>query len=418
MLQSLFGEEADEVALETGFIKRRRKLNGSSYLKSLVLGWMAKPEESLGGLAQHTARVGTAVSPQNLDQRFGEGSVKFMEAMLKRAMQKVFYGKTIEAELFKGFSAVRLADSSVVALPIEYAGEYPGCGNQLGGSAGLKLQVNLELLRGEVHLALQSAKDSDRNSPVAYLSAAGELSIRDLGFLSGQSLAQIATQGGYFLTRVMPNQVFLDSRNRVIPLESLLQDGLDTTVWLSGGLEVRLVVLKVPQTVKKLRIERLNKEAKDKGTSVSAQILKLAAWDIRITNAPPSLLSLKAIFVISRLRWQIELWFKVCKSLNQIDQSRSKNPFRVLTEIFAKLLGCLVQHWCIVALAWHIPNKSLFRLATTIQAEAISLLRALPSLKAIKQWFDQLRPLVQVASTMQKRRTRPNSFQLSLSNYA
>ena len=411
-MQRLFTVEADELAKESGFIQRQRKLSGSSYAQSLVLGWLANPDERLGGLAQHTARVGRAVSPQNLDQRFSQGSVAFMQRLLERAMQQIISGERMDVELFKHFKSVRLADSSIVSVPEEFAQIYPGCGNQHGQSASLKLQVNLDLLKGELHLAVQNGQASDHTSPVAFITTAGELSLRDLGFFSVKGLEGISAAGGYFLSRAPTDQIYYDAKGKAIPIHTLLVDGLDSKVWLGKRLAVRMVVLKVPKAVKQSRVERIKAEAKRKGKAVSPQALLLAGWDIRVTNADAKILSIRAIFVISRLRWQIELWFKVCKSVNHIDESRSRNPFRILTEILAKILGCLIQHWCIAVSAWHIPDKSLFRLAKTIQREALGLFDAIPSLKAIRNWIGKLRRITSVGCTVERKQHKPAAFQL------
>jgi|GEM_PF-4391556 len=37
-LQSIFGKRADEIAAETGFVKRKRKITGASFLRTLVPG--------------------------------------------------------------------------------------------------------------------------------------------------------------------------------------------------------------------------------------------------------------------------------------------------------------------------------------------------------------------------------------------
>lgn len=37
-IQHLLTERADELAVETGFVKRRRKLNGSAFAQGLVFG--------------------------------------------------------------------------------------------------------------------------------------------------------------------------------------------------------------------------------------------------------------------------------------------------------------------------------------------------------------------------------------------
>ena len=65
----------------------------------------------------------------------------------------------------------------------------------------------------------------------------------------------------------------------------------------------------------------------------------LAAWTVYVTNVPVALLSLDEALVLARCRWQIELLFKLWKQEGRIDESRSEQPWRVLCEVYAKLLG-------------------------------------------------------------------------------
>ena len=56
-----------------------------------------------------------------------------------------------------------------------------------------------------------------------------------------------------------------------------------------------------------------------------------------IPRCTSDLLTLTEVLVLLRARWQIELLFKLWKSHGHIDESRSAQPWRVLTEVFAKL---------------------------------------------------------------------------------
>jgi len=44
----------------------------------------------------------------------------------------------------------------------------------------------------------------------------------------------------------------------------------------------------------------------------------------------------------------IELLFRLWKTYTLIDESVSKNPWRILTEMYAKLIAVLIQHWLII----------------------------------------------------------------------
>ena len=139
------------------------------------------------------------------------------------------------------------------------------------------------------------------------------------------------------------------------------------------------------------RRRRVRAEARRRGNPPSQTQLFLADWLVFVTNVPPEMLSFTEIFVVVRVRWQIELLFKLWKSHNLIDESRSQKPWRQLCEIYAKLIGVVIQHWMLLVGCWHFPNRSLFKAAQTIQKLAwylasvfscsISLTRALTSIQ-------------------------------------
>ena len=84
----------------------------------------------------------------------------------------------------------------------------------------------------------------------------------------------------------------------------------------------------------------------------SKRRLAVADWTILVTNMPSNLLTADEALTVMRIRWQIELIFKLWKSVNSLDKSRSKKKWRILTEVYGKLLVVLLQHWLIVMGAW------------------------------------------------------------------
>jgi hypothetical protein len=67
-----------------------------------------------------------------------------------------------------------------------------------------------------------------------------------------------------------------------------------------------------------------------------------AAWTLLVTNMPGDCLTLREALVLVRVRWQIELLFKLWKSHGRVDESQSTKPWRILCEVYAKLLTMLV----------------------------------------------------------------------------
>ena len=52
--------------------------------------------------------------------------------------------------------------------------------------------------------------------------------------------------------------------------------------------------------------------------------------------------------VLLRERWQMELLYKLWKQHGQVDEWHTRDPWRMLCELYAKLLGVTLQHWLIV----------------------------------------------------------------------
>ena len=87
--------------------------------------------------------------------------------------------------------------------------------------------------------------------------------------------------------------------------------------------------MRVPQDVADTRRRCLRAAARAKGRQVSATRLALAAWTIFVTNVPVERLTLREALVLGRMRWQIELLFKLWKSHGRVDESRSTKPWRI-----------------------------------------------------------------------------------------
>ncbi len=66
-------------------------------------------------------------------------------------------------------------------------------------------------------------------------------------------------------------------------------------------------------------------------------------WSIFITNVPENKISAEQVLTIYRVRWQIELLFKLYKSHIRLDKLKGK-PCRVLCELYAKLCAILIFH--------------------------------------------------------------------------
>jgi len=418
-LQALFTTTADRLARRSGFVQRASKLTGAAFVQALVFGWLADPQASVEALAQAAAAVGVAISAQGLDQRFTEAAATFLEEMLTAAVQTVIAADPVAIPLLERFTAVVLLDSSTITLPAALALWWPGCS---AGTAALKLHVRYDLCRGCLSgLLVQEGRISDRSTVMQTAPLPrGALRISDLGFFTLGVFAAMTAQGVYWLSRLAPGTaIYTPDGARWDVLDLLAAQGaatvdLTVTLGVDHRLPGRLLAVRVPEEVVNQRRRRLRADAKRRGRTPSAAQRAWCAWTIVVTSVPPTLLSLREALVLLRARWHIELLFKLWKSHGHIDESRSAQPWRVLTEVFAKLLAMVVQHWLLLVSCWAFPDRSLLKAAHTIRPHALALASALVYPAFLDHILAVVQRCVAAGCRLNRRKKHPNTYQLLL----
>ncbi len=133
-----------------------------------------------------------------------------------------------------------------------------------------------------------------------------------------------------------------------------------------------------------------------------------------VTNAPQPLLSLAEARSLARLRWQIELLFKLWKSHGQVDKSKSQKPWRILTEVYAKIISLIIQHWVLLTQLWTYPDKSLVKAAQIVRKQAVLIAAALSTINPIT--MSDVLKIIQVClqngCRMNTKKKNPNTYQL------
>ncbi len=84
--------------------------------------------------------------------------------------------------------------------------------------------------------------------------------------------------------------------------------------------------------------QRLRRNAAKKGRTPSATALRLAGYFCLLTTLPVALASDDVVVELYRVRWQIENFFKRCKTLLHFDHLRAFDPELVRTYCLAKLI--------------------------------------------------------------------------------
>jgi hypothetical protein len=426
-VQDLLIRAASEADAALHYTRRpdSAKLTGPVLTQTLVLGWLAHPDATGEQLVQSAARAGVVVTSQAIDQRFTLQTAALLQAVLRASMQHRIASDPVALPILQRFAGVRVIDSTTIVLPDALAAYGRGCGGSTveGTSAALKCGLQLDLLTGAwCGLDVTDGRASDQRLSVQHASLpAGSLRLADLGFYELELLARHDQQGVYWLSKLPPSTlVSTDTVNeqQLLPfLQSLgACEQWDGLVWVGKGrrLRARLLLQRVPQEVADQRRRRLRKEARRHGRVATEATLALAAWTLLITNTPSELLSLKEALVVARVRWQIELVFKLWKSQGQVDAWRSSKPARILCEVYGKLLALVLQHWLLVRCCWGYPDRSLVKAAQVVREHALLLAYACGDLRAMQEVVATIERVLQRAARMNPRRKRPNTYQLLL----
>jgi len=425
-LQTLFTTVADELAQTTGLVRRRRKLTGALLAQTLVFGLLAKPLATLRELQQAAATAGTAVSVQALAQRCTATAATFLCAVLARALETVVTSEPAAIPLLQRFAAVVVMDSTTVALPAALADVWRGCGGSTptAAQAALKIHWRSDLCRGGVDgLTLHAGRSSDQRAPSQTLPIpANALRLSDRGFFAIPVLRTIVAAGGHFLTHPPPRLSVRTPGGSFCSLTRFLEAqprgvvDLTVEVGVKDTLRCRLLAVPVPIDVAERRRGKERAEARGEGRAVRTTVLAQARWTLLLTSLSPADLSVQEALVLARLRWQVELVFKLWKSAgNALPRWRCRDKWRVLCTVYAKLLACLVQHWLLVCTCWELPDKSLVAAATTLRSSAFTLLRSLRrSRRCLRNELADLRRVITSGCRLQKRKTHPAAFQLLL----
>lgn len=356
LLQTLLEETATQLGTATGFVKRQSKMTASKFAMTLILGWFDRPQASLNELVQVSEDLGVEISESGLHQRMRPEAVAFLESLLEKSIDLMNNTVGLSDEILRQFSAIYLIDSSIITLPEVMQAAFTGFASQ-GSEAAIRFQLCFDYLQGNV-CALEAGpgRENDQSSSlIERMIVTASLFLFDLGYFNQDTFAKIAEGSAFFVSRYKYGaHLYLKAEDQ-LPLDLLaaLQqtptDRYEQICYLGSRqhLKVRLVAQRLPPEVVAQRRRKAREAARKKGHTSPAAYLRLLAWSLYVTNTTPAQLSLEQITTFYRVRWQIELIFKLWKSQAKLAHVGDYRPERVLCQLFARLIGLIIFHWMI-----------------------------------------------------------------------
>jgi hypothetical protein len=346
-----FFATVEAIAWQTKFVQRESAMTGLKFLQTLIFGYMKNSRASLKQLAQESTKLGVKISPQGIDDRINRYSVAFMKEMYLKAFAQFKSQQALPIEIVKQFTKLFLVDSTFKLLPDSMAEEFPGAGGK-GAKASIKVQLVFEFIYGNLaQLVVEAGRAADQ-AFIQYLDLleAGSLVIMDLGYFCLASLRAIAEKDAYFIMRYhYPTKLCLPDGTKLDLLhwvQSQEQKLLEIPILLGASpkqqIACRLISTPVPLAVAEERRRKAKRNARTHGKTLSEAYLNFLGWSVFLTIVPTHMLSTPQVVTFYRIRWQIELIFKLWKSYCGLDHILASRKERVLTEFYAKLLVIVI----------------------------------------------------------------------------
>ncbi len=418
-------------------MQRKSTINGSLFLNLIVFNSESLKVESLNDLCgQLKDDYGIDIGKQSLNERFNEKAVTFLKMALEKMLQDQMDDDLSLPSLTDGIERILLKDSVCFQIDESLAEYYKGSGGS-GSGASIRIQFEYDLLTGKINdLSVNAFNEQDASDSVATmeLTTKGDLIIRDLAYMNLTPLKLIAKNLAYYLCRLNPRIKVFELKGDIYEIVSFKKIRtymrrhnlklMEKEVYIGDieKLKVRLIIHLLPSEVvaERLRKARINAKKKGRG-KLSKEYIARSYLNLFLTNASEEQIPAENVWPLYRLRWQIELIFKIWKSICKIDKVKKVKIERLECYIFSKLIF-IVLGWQIT---WKIAKHlfiheskafSFFKAFKTLYLEKIKELRDIfvlrkSSLEAfMKKFYDRSR----THHLVEKRKQEPTSLEILL----
>jgi len=355
-LDTIFDPEPLEtLARQSKFIQRSSsKIAGKDFVELMTTELLEEPAVSLEGLCDLLADLNpqAEMSPQALHQRINPYAVTYLQEVFQLALRQQLEPicNRLPLGALAPFGRVLLEDSTQCSLHEKLAATFKGSGGSASPSA-VKIDLIYDVLHHsllEMQLSDGTAADQGRALAIIPHLRRDDLVLRDLGYLTLESLRQIEAQGAWYLSRLSKGVdvyleadaqasalVLVDHLERYYPDDSVI----DLPVYLGHErVPCRLLAYRLPNPVVQERRRKALEEARKKGRELSQEYLDWLSFGFYITNVSEQVWPPKVVGTVYRLRWQVELTFRNWKSLLKINVLKGTRPERIKCMIYGRLI--------------------------------------------------------------------------------
>lgn len=339
-------DRIEQEARSCKFIQRPKKLTGFAFFIICVTESL---ENSLSILCCKLSEFSIYICEQSLNERFTDNAVAFVKRMFEQilALELII---SPPMNFLRAFSGVFIQDATVINLPDTMSHLFKGMGGSSGKSS-LKIDFQMDVQNTSCQVNLRGGSSSD-NIQAVENPKPGALYIRDLGYFNISLLGLITEAKAYFLSRLKPKiAIYEDERGKktfdignascnLVPNEIIHKS---VFIGRRKYLPVNLIIQKLPAEIVAIKVAKLKKSCHQRMMKVSQEALAWCQINTYITNIPLNWFDALVIIEIYGIRWQIEIIFKVWKSIFKINEVGKMNSNRILCMLYGRLVFIMLN---------------------------------------------------------------------------
>ena len=198
----------NQVARETGFVKRKSPITGFNFLLTFSTGLINTPESTLAQLdsfLNHTSKLD--VSPQAIDERINDVAETFLKVCLSKAMSLSLKKVTLNNELIDCFSHIYIIDSTNFMLDPSLKDIFKG-NSGMASKSSMRIQFMYDYCSGKVYIQIGDTRIDDAKAlsdivKENKLESKGTcLFLQDLGYFKRDTFLLMDKQNHFFISKL------------------------------------------------------------------------------------------------------------------------------------------------------------------------------------------------------------------------
>lgn len=326
-------EELVEIAVRTGFVKRKRLIDPLDFLSAVCLG-SAMGITSYNDIAAHIdADSGPSVSRQAIGKKVKGPCEEFLKKILAIVITKKINNDVIETiKAGNAYKRILIEDSTIIRLPLRLFSDFSGVANGQSKVCNARVQCVYDLLSGQfVSFSVDSYSKNDLAAAPELVLQEGDLVLRDRGYLIIDEFQRHIDNNAHCIYRYKFNMVLKDPKTKEpIDLFSLLKEEkcVDMKIMLNNETKTIVRLLAYPVS-KEVADNRRRKAKNENRKSPSKEYLESLSWSIYITTITDEKIDYAFICKVYGLRWRIEIIFKCWKSNMAFDKIHNVSRIQI-----------------------------------------------------------------------------------------